>query len=53
LAALLGFGIWWNTRHDPSEVPSPLINKPAPAFALPTLDDNTRTVTKASMLGKP
>jgi cytochrome c biogenesis protein CcmG, thiol:disulfide interchange protein DsbE len=53
LAALLGFGIWWNSSHDPTAVPSPLINKPAPAFALPKLDDPAQTVTKESLLGKP
>ncbi|WP_329740469.1 DsbE family thiol:disulfide interchange protein [Dyella sp. A6] len=53
LAGLLGFGIWWNSSHDPTAVPSPLINKPAPAFALPELDDPARVVTKASLLGKP
>ena len=53
LAVLLGFGIWWNSAHDPTAVPSPLIDKPAPAFALPKLDDPAQTVTKESMLGKP
>jgi cytochrome c biogenesis protein CcmG/thiol:disulfide interchange protein DsbE len=53
LAGLFGFGIWWNTQHDPREIPSPLINKPAPAFNLPRLDDPTQTVSKASLLGKP
>ncbi|MEI7037986.1 DsbE family thiol:disulfide interchange protein [Fulvimonas yonginensis] len=53
LVALFGFGIWWNTQHDPREVPSPLIGKPAPAFALPHLDDPSRTLSKASMLGRP
>ena len=53
LVTLFGFGIWWNTQHDPNEVPSPLINLPAPAFVLPTLDDPTRTISKASLLGKP
>ena len=52
LAALLGFGIWWNSAHDPTAVPSPLINKPAPAYALPPLDEPAQTVSKASMLGK-
>lgn len=33
LAVFLGLGL----THDPSEVPSPLIGKPAPAFALPQL----------------
>ncbi|HEY9131202.1 MAG TPA: DsbE family thiol:disulfide interchange protein [Dyella sp.] len=53
LAGLLGFGIWWNTQHDQREVPSPLINKPAPAFVLPKLDEPSRTVSRDSMLGKP
>lgn len=53
LVALFGFGIWWNTQHDQREVPSPLINKPAPEFALPMLDTPVQTVSKASMLGKP
>lgn len=53
LAVLLGFGIAWNSAHDPTAVPSPLINQPAPAFALPRLDDPTRTVSKAALLGKP
>jgi cytochrome c biogenesis protein CcmG/thiol:disulfide interchange protein DsbE len=34
-------------------VPSPLIDKPAPDFALPELDDPSKTVSKASLLGKP
>jgi cytochrome c biogenesis protein CcmG, thiol:disulfide interchange protein DsbE len=53
LVALFGFGIWWNTRHDPREVPSPLINRPAPAFVLPRLDDPAQSVSKASLLGQP
>ncbi len=50
---IVGYGIWWHTRHLPREVPSPLINKPAPAFNLPRLDDPAEHVTKADMLGKP
>ena len=53
LAGLLGFGIWWNTGHDQREVPSPLINKPVPDFALPRLDDPAHTVSRANLLGKP
>ena len=53
LVGLFGFGIWWNTWHDARYVPSPLINKPAPDFALPKLDAPEQTVTKASLLGKP
>jgi cytochrome c biogenesis protein CcmG, thiol:disulfide interchange protein DsbE len=52
LATLLAFGIWWNGSHDPTAVPSPLINKPAPAFVLPKLDAPKQMVSKDSMLGK-
>ena len=37
---------------DPRLVPSPLIDKPAPAFALPRLDDAARTMRRDDMLGK-
>jgi cytochrome c biogenesis protein CcmG/thiol:disulfide interchange protein DsbE len=53
LTALFGFGIWWNSHHDPREVPSPLIGKPAPAFVLPRLDDPSQSIGKAAMLGRP
>lgn len=53
LVALFGFGIWWNTQHDQHEIVSPLIDKPAPAFVLPTLDEPGRTVDKASLMGRP
>ena len=39
-------------KLDPKEVPSPLINKPAPAFALARLDDPGITVRRDDMLGK-
>lgn len=53
LAGLFGFGIWWNSTHDQTAIPSPLINKPAPAFSLPALYDPSQQVTKADLLGKP
>jgi cytochrome c biogenesis protein CcmG, thiol:disulfide interchange protein DsbE len=37
---------------DPREVPSPLIGKPAPGFALTRLDDEARVVRREDMLGK-
>ncbi|MDD5325811.1 MAG: DsbE family thiol:disulfide interchange protein [Polaromonas sp.] len=37
---------------DPREVPSPLIGKPAPAFAAPTLAVPDRVLRKEDMLGK-
>jgi cytochrome c biogenesis protein CcmG/thiol:disulfide interchange protein DsbE len=48
---LLGFlGVGLNL--NPREVPSPLINKPAPAFALPRLDDPAQTIALKDMAGK-
>ena len=39
-------------RRDPHEVPSPLINKPAPAFQLPQLHEPAKTFSAESMRGK-
>ncbi|HKY92381.1 MAG TPA: DsbE family thiol:disulfide interchange protein [Nevskiaceae bacterium] len=38
-------------KHDPREVPSPLIGKPAPAFSLPVLDAD-RTLSLESLKGR-
>ena len=48
LATMLAFGL----RLDPREVPSPLIDKPAPKFALTRLDDAARTIRLEDMHGK-
>ncbi|NCT68259.1 MAG: DsbE family thiol:disulfide interchange protein [Rhodanobacteraceae bacterium] len=53
IAALLGFGIWWSSSHDPRAVPSPLIDKPAPTFALPLLADPDKTLGSADLAGQP
>ncbi|MGA9341498.1 MAG: DsbE family thiol:disulfide interchange protein [Rhodanobacteraceae bacterium] len=53
LAALLGFGIWWNEHHEAREVPSPLIGKQAPAFNLPLLLNPGKTLDNKQLLGKP
>jgi len=37
---------------DPHEVPSPLIDKPAPAFTLPQLHDSTKNFSQSEMKGK-
>ena len=37
---------------DPHEIPSPLINKAAPAFQLPQLQDSTKTISSADLRGK-
>ena len=52
LFAILGFFLFKGLNLNPREVPSPLINKPAPAFALPRLDDPTQTVRRDDLLGK-
>ena len=39
-------------KLDPREVPSPLIGKPAPGFALTRLDDEAKTIRREDMLGK-
>ena len=39
-------------RHDPHEIPSPLIDKPAPAFRLAELRDPTRLFSAEEMKGK-
>ena len=39
-------------RLDPREVPSPLIDKPAPEFALPVLAAPQQTIRRADLLGK-
>src|SRR5438128_7936717 len=48
LVVFLALGL----RHDPHEVPSPLINKPAPAFQLPQLHDASKGFSPAEMRGK-
>jgi cytochrome c biogenesis protein CcmG/thiol:disulfide interchange protein DsbE len=48
---LVGF-LYAGLRLDPREVPSPLIDKPAPEFALPQLDAPAQTIRRADMLGK-
>lgn len=48
LAVFLGVGL----KLDPREVPSPLIGKPAPQFALTLLEDEGKTFKRDDMLGK-
>ncbi len=43
LIVMFAFGL----QNDPSELPSPFINKPAPEFALPSLTEPERTVGSA------
>jgi cytochrome c biogenesis protein CcmG/thiol:disulfide interchange protein DsbE len=48
LMAFLYIGLY----RDPREVPSPLIDKPAPAFALSQLHDPERKLTNTDLKGK-
>ena len=48
LVLFLGAGL----KLDPREVPSPLIGKPAPAFALARLDDPAQTIRRDDLLGQ-
>jgi cytochrome c biogenesis protein CcmG/thiol:disulfide interchange protein DsbE len=48
LVALLAVGL----TLDPRELPSPLVGKPAPAFALPRLDAPERNFSPSEMRGK-
>ena len=54
LALFLGLVIFLfvGLGRDPHEVPSPLINKPAPAFLLPQLSEPSRTLSAQEMKGK-
>jgi len=49
LAIVLSVGL----NRDPREVPSPLIDKPAPKFSLSRLDDAGKTVRLEDLRGKP
>ena len=48
LVILLAIGL----RRDPNELPSALINKPAPTFRLPQLNDPAKTFSAEDMRGK-
>ena len=48
MVGLLGYDL----RLDPKKVPSPLIDKQAPAFDLAMLGDPSRRLTNADMLGQ-
>jgi cytochrome c biogenesis protein CcmG/thiol:disulfide interchange protein DsbE len=48
LVVFLAIGL----TRDPREIPSPLVNKPAPAFTLPLLSEPGRNFSSAEMRGK-
>ena len=53
LAVLLAVGVSMSGRENREAIASPLIGKPAPDFALPTLYEPDRTVALAELRGAP
>jgi cytochrome c biogenesis protein CcmG, thiol:disulfide interchange protein DsbE len=53
LATLLAAGVWLSRDGERDVLPSPLIGKAAPAFALPVLHEPGRTVTQQDLRGAP
>ena len=53
VAALLAAGVWLSRDPDREALPSALIGKPAPDFALPVLHEPTRIVTGRDLRGQP
>jgi cytochrome c biogenesis protein CcmG/thiol:disulfide interchange protein DsbE len=53
LAALLAAGVWLSRNPNRDALPSPLVGKPAPSFALPVLHEPERTVSNAELRGAP
>lgn len=50
---VLGTLLFAGLSLDPNELPSVLIDKPVPEFALPELNDSDATVTPETMKGQP
>jgi len=53
LASLLYAGVRLSETRDPNVLPSPLIDRPAPSFTLPTLHAPEKQVSRADLLGAP
>ena len=53
LMGLLYYGVSQSDRAGRDALPSPLIDKPAPAFDLPLLHDPAKRVTNADLAGQP
>lgn len=53
LGALLFAGVRLSGTRDPNAIPSPLIGKAVPAFALPLLHEPDRVVANTDLLGTP
>lgn len=52
LFMVLVFFLFKGLALDPREVPSPLINKPAPSFKAPTLHEAGKVIAKQDLAGK-
>ncbi len=50
--AILGYLLYYGLRLDPRKIPSPLVNKPLPAFSLPSLDNPDKILTNADLRGR-
>ena len=50
--ALLGILLWRGLFMDPRKLPSPFIDKPLPAFDLPTLHDPAKRMRNADFFGQ-
>ena len=53
LVGLLGYAVKQSGNANRDALPSPLIGKPAPDFALPVLQEPARKVSKQALLGAP
>lgn len=50
---ILGFFLWRGLSLDPRKIPSPLVNKPIPAFSLPSVHTPEKTMGTKDLLGRP
>ncbi|MDH3646064.1 MAG: DsbE family thiol:disulfide interchange protein [Gammaproteobacteria bacterium] len=53
LFAILVVFFWTGLKLNPTQIPSPLIGKPVPAFDLPLLLDESRRITQDQLRGEP
>lgn len=53
IGVLLAAGVWLSRDANRDALPSPLIGKPAPEFALPVLHEPGRIVTSKELRGAP
>ncbi len=52
LFVLIGILLAYGLSLDPRKIPSPLVDKPLPAFSLPTLENPKKVVTNTDLHGK-